>query len=117
MAKQYETAFAGTVTSTAGNATLAVADTSTTAPGHLVNGTFALPSPLNVKAANTATPGNAYAPLPEVTNTPLNVLSYTGPVNSDLVTIGFRQSIGATDVLRSGTYAKTLTFTLSTTQP
>ena len=28
-----------------------------------------------------------------------------------------RQSIGATDALRTGTYAKTLTFSLTTTQP
>ena len=45
----------------------------------------------------------------------MNLLTYTGPVNTDAVTIGFRQAIGATDVLRSGSYSKTLTFTLSTT--
>ena len=33
------------------------------------------------------------------------------------LTLGFRQSIGATDVLRSGSYSKALTFTLSTTTP
>jgi len=115
--KNYETAVAATVTSTAGDATLAVNDPGLVAPGHLVNGAFSLPSPLNVKAANSATPGNAYAALPEVSGTPLNLLSYTGPVNGDQVTIGFRQAIGATDVLRSGNYAKTLTFTLSTTTP
>jgi hypothetical protein len=38
-------------------------------------------------------------------------------VTSDPVTLGFRQSIGATDVLRSGSYSKALTFTLSTTTP
>ena len=36
---------------------------------------------------------------------------------NDAVTIGFKQSIGATDALRTGTYSKTLTFTLSTTNP
>jgi sugar phosphate isomerase/epimerase len=117
VSKNYETAVAATVTSTAGDATLSVTDTGTTAPGHLVNGAFSLPSPLNVKAANAATPGNAYAPLPEASNTPLNLLTYAGPVNQDVVTLGFRQAIGATDVLRSGTYSKTLTFTLSTTAP
>ena len=30
------------------------------------------------------------------------------------VTIGFTQHIGANDALRTGTYARTLTFTLST---
>jgi len=33
------------------------------------------------------------------------------------VTIGFKQSIGANEALRTGTYSKTLTFTLSTTSP
>ena len=33
------------------------------------------------------------------------------------MTIGFKQSIGANDALRTGTYGKTLTFTLSTTSP
>jgi hypothetical protein len=33
------------------------------------------------------------------------------------VAITFRQHVGATQPLRTGTYAKTLTFTLSTTTP
>jgi hypothetical protein len=33
------------------------------------------------------------------------------------VTVAFQQHIGANDALRSGSYAKTLTFTLSTTNP
>ena len=32
-------------------------------------------------------------------------------------TIAFKQAIGATDALRTGSYSKTLTFTLSTTNP
>jgi sugar phosphate isomerase/epimerase len=117
VAKAYETAVAATVTSTAGDATLAVTDPGTVAPGHLVNGTFALPSALGVRAINSTNPTQAYASLPEATNAPLNLLSYAGPINGDLVTIGFRQAIGATDVLRAGSYSKTLTFTLSTTTP
>jgi len=38
-------------------------------------------------------------------------------VSSDAVTLGVKQPIGATDPLRTGTYSKTLTFTLSTTAP
>jgi len=53
----------------------------------------------------------------ETAGTATNLLTYAGPSNQDAVTIGFRQAIGATDVLRSGNYAKTLTFTLSTTTP
>jgi sugar phosphate isomerase/epimerase len=112
--KAYETAVAATVTSTAGDATLSVVDPSTTAPGHLVNGEFSLPSALNVRAINASNPTQAYAPLAD---TALSLLTYTGPVNQDPVEIGFRQQIGSTDVLRSGSYGKTLTFTLSTTQP
>ena len=33
------------------------------------------------------------------------------------MTVPFTQAIGATDALRTGTYSKTLTFTLSTTTP
>ena len=117
VARNYETALAATVTSTAGDGVLSVSDPSTVAPGHLVNGTFSLPSALNVRALNTANPTTAFAPLAETSGTPLNLLTYTGPVNTDAVTIGFRQAIGATDVLRTGSYSKTLAFTLSTTQP
>ena len=35
----------------------------------------------------------------------------------DPVTITFSQHIAANDALRTGTYGKTLTFTLSTTSP
>ena len=38
-------------------------------------------------------------------------------MSNDAVTIDFRQSIDANDPLRTGTYSKTLTFTLSTTSP
>jgi sugar phosphate isomerase/epimerase len=117
VARSYETAVSASVTSTAGDGLLSVTDPSTTFPGHLVNGTFALPSPLNVRALNAANATTAFAPLAEATGTPTSLLTYTGPVNGDPVTIGFRQAIGAGDVLRSGNYAKTLTFTLSTTAP
>ena len=39
------------------------------------------------------------------------------PVSNDPVTITFKQAISANDALRTGTYSKTLTFTLSTTNP
>ena len=55
--------------------------------------------------------GGDYAALPA------SVLAYSGPVSNDAVTLGFRQAIGANEPLRTGTYGKTLTFTLSTTNP
>ena len=84
-------------------------DPSANAPGRLVNGTFALAEPLQAKA-------NAGA-LAAVSGTPLTLLTYTGPVSNDAVAIDFEQSIGANEPLRTGTYSKTLTYTLSTTTP
>ena len=34
-----------------------------------------------------------------------------------IIPLTFKQAIGANDALRTGTYSKTLTFTLSTTTP
>jgi hypothetical protein len=91
VAKDYTASTTATVTSTAGDAALTVSD-----PGHLVNGTFSLPSPLQVAFSKAA---------------------WTAPVSNDPVTITFNQHIDATDPLRTGAYSKTLTFTLSTTTP
>ena len=44
-------------------------------------------------------------------------VSWTPPVSNDPVTIALERDIGASDALRTGTYSKTLTFTLSTTSP
>ena len=61
-------------------------------------------------------PGTAYNNVGSAAS-PLNLLMYPAPVSNDAVTFEFRQRIGANDALRTGTYAKTLTFTLSTTTP
>jgi hypothetical protein len=102
--------------SSAGDAALSVSDPSSTATGRLVNGTFALATPVQAQATNAAHPTSAFAPVPG-SATPLTLLTYTGPVSNDAVTIGLKQTIGATEALRSGSYTKTLTFTLSTTTP
>jgi len=106
--KEYVTSSDATVTSTAGDATLSVSDAGPN-PGHLVNGTFSLPQPLQMQAKT-----GAFAALGAA---PLTLFTYTGPVSGDVVTLGFKQAIGRTDALRTGTYSKTLTFTLSTTNP
>ena len=65
-----------------------------------------------------ANPNPAYQALSETAGTAVNLLTYSAPTaGADPVTLGFRQAIGATDVLRAGTYSKTLTFSLSTTTP
>jgi len=89
--KDYTASTTANVISTAGDATLSVSD-----PGHLMNGTYTLPSPLTVSFSKA---------------------SWTAPVSNDPVTIAFGQHIDANDALRTGDYSKTLTFTLSTTQP
>ncbi len=87
----YTASTTANVISSAGNAALSVAD-----PGHLTNGAFSLPQPLSVTIAPA---------------------SWTAPVSNAAVAIAFTQAIGATDALRTGSYSKTLTFTLSTTAP
>jgi hypothetical protein len=91
VADDYTATTNATVVSTAGDAALTTSD-----PGHLTNGPYSLAEPLRVE---------------------LNPASWSGPVSNATVAITFRQHIGATDPLRTGSYAKTLTFTLSTTSP
>jgi hypothetical protein len=91
VAKEYTATTTANVTSTAADAALTVSD-----PGHLTNGALALPEALRVEIAPA---------------------SWTGPVSNANVAIAFRQHIGANDALRTGSYSKTLTFTLSTTTP
>ena len=89
--KDYETTSTAVVTSTAGDAALTVSD-----PGHLSNGAFSLAEPLRVGFSKSI---------------------WSGPVSNDNVTVTFKQLIKSTDPLRTGSYSKTLTFTLSTTTP
>jgi hypothetical protein len=89
--KTYTASTSATVTSTAGDAALSVSD-----PGRLTNGAFSLADPLQVAFSKS---------------------SWSAPVSNDPVTITFAQHIGANEPLRTGTYSRTLTFTLSTTTP
>jgi X-Pro dipeptidyl-peptidase len=116
LTKTYESSMTANVISSAGDATLSVADPSPTATGHLVNGAFSLPQPLQARARNAANTGTAYNNVGSSAS-PLNLLTYSGPVSNDAVTVGFSQLVNATDALRTGSYSKTLTFTLSTTTP
>ncbi len=91
VAREYTASTAGHRRQHGGEATLSVSD-----PGHLSNGAFSLPQPLRVEAAPS---------------------SWSAPVSNAISTLTFKQAIGASDPLRTGTYSKTLTFTLSTTSP
>jgi hypothetical protein len=91
LAREYTATTSATVTSTAGEAALSVAD-----PGHLTNGAFTLAQPLRVAIAPS---------------------SWAAPVANATAALTFTQAIGADEPLRTGTYARTLVFTLSTTTP
>ena len=106
VARDYTASTTATVISTAGDAALSVTDPSTNAPGRLVNGSFALAQPLQARAN-----GGAFGAL----GTLLTLRPARSPTTWS--TIDFRQSIGANEPLRTGTYSKTLTFTLSTPAP
>jgi hypothetical protein len=110
VARDYTASTIARVLSTAGDATLSVADPSATNTGQLVNGAFALPQKLQ------AGTGTAFAPVGG-SSAPTAVKTWSGPTSNEDVTVNFKQSIGANDALRTGTYSKTLTFTLSTTTP
>jgi hypothetical protein len=116
IARTYESSSQANVISTAGDALLSVHDPSPQNTGHLVNGSFFLPQPLQARARNAANTGTAYNNVGSAAS-PLNLLTYSAPISNDAVTLGFSQRINANDALRTGTYGKTLTFTLSTTQP
>jgi hypothetical protein len=112
----YDATMTANVVTTAGSATLTVSDPSATATGHLVNGAFSLASPLQAMASSPLGTGGALAPVGG-SGSPTFLLAYANPASNDPVQLSFRQHIGATDPLRTGTYSKTLTFTLSTTEP
>ena len=103
--------------STAGDALLSVADPSVgRPPATWSTARSSLPQPLQARARNAANTGTAYNNVGSSAS-PLNLLSWSAPISNDAVTLEFRQRVNANDPLRTGTYNKTLTFTLSTTQP
>ena len=97
------------MTASTGDAALSVSDRATTNQGHLVNGTVAVPRPLEISVA-----GGQFTPLGAAS---VLLKSWTGPMSIEQVPLTVKQSILETDGLRAGTYGKTLTFTLSTTTP
>jgi hypothetical protein len=109
VAKEYLASMNATVISTAGDAALSIADPAANAPGHLVNGAFSLPQALQAHIGAAA-----FAP---IGSAPVALKSWAAPTSNESVPVEFKQAVGANDALRTGTYAKTLTLTLSTTTP
>jgi hypothetical protein len=116
VANDYTATMGATVVSTAGDGLLTVADPSTSNPGHLMNGALALPAVLLASATSPNGTSNGFQAINDTAN-PTSLLTYAGPVSNDPVALRFDQHIGPNDPLRTGSYAKTLTFTLSTTNP
>ena len=110
--QDYTASTTANVISTAGDAALSVSDPSTVNPGP--------PGQRRLRAAAAAAgqgphghqPGRRARAAPRRT-----LLTWAAPVSNDAVTVDFAQRINAVDALRTGAYAKTLTFTLSTTTP
>jgi cytochrome c len=111
VAHDYTASVAASVTSTMSAASLSVKDPSATATGRLVNGSVALAQPLQLRTGSTA-----FAPL-STAGAPLSLRTWSGPVSGESLAIDLKQSIGATEPLLVGGYAKTIVFTLSSTQP
>ena len=109
-------------TSTAAESKLVAEDASATDTGHLVQvyahgafkETYELPEPLESKATSTQGGiGGVFTSLVA----PTTLLTYAKPFSEDETTVTFNQKIGLHDHLHTGTYAKTVTLTLSTTTP
>lgn len=115
-AKTYVSSTTALVNSTADAATLTVHDGTGIVVGRLVNGQFSLPEALQVLGRNATTSTTTFADVPGPAS-PLALLTYPGPISNDAISISYSQHIGASDALLSGTYAKALTLTLSTTMP
>ncbi len=90
VAREYLASTTATVTSTAADAALSASTVT------LANGPFRLAQPVTVTPAKAA---------------------WSGPVSNDTFAIAFKQTIGASEALRTGRYSADVTFTLSTTMP
>ncbi len=92
-AQDYTASTTANVISTAGDALLSVADPSSNATGHLVNGAFSLPSPLQARARNSANTSTAFNNVGSSAS-PLNLLTWNNPISNDAVSLDFSQHVG-----------------------
>ena len=102
-----------TVISTAGDALLSVADP--TPPRRASSSTAR--SPWRARCSASATSPLGVAAAGGVVGAADAAAHLQRAGSNDAVALAFQQDIGANEPLRTGSYAKTLTFTLSTTTP
>jgi hypothetical protein len=114
--RSYTTTGTARVITSSLDATLSVADPSAVKTGHLVNGDYSLSQPLEIAATKDINNMPTATTPVGSSSSPTTLLTYVGPAN-ETDTVLFKQPILETEALRTGGYAKTLTFTLSTTNP
>jgi hypothetical protein len=97
---------------------LTAEDESGTHTGHLVQGSYFLPSVLKSKATDSEAKGSS-AGLVSLNESPgaVTLLTFGVPIAKDASTLEFSQHIGENDGLHTGVYAKTITLTLEQTLP
>ena len=100
-----------TATSSLASSKLTVSDPSSTATGHLVNGTLPMPQALKVGVVGgpLAVLGGSAAPT--------LLKTWATPLANEAIQLQFRQSVAANDALLVGDYSKRVTLTLSATTP
>ena len=111
VAKDYDATTTVTATSSLASSKLTVSDPSSTATGHLVNGTLPMPQALKV--------GVVGGPLGALGGSaaPTLLKTWATPLANEAIQLQFRQSVAANDALLVGDYSKRVTLTLSATTP
>lgn len=103
------------LTSTGAESTLSASDESATNTGHLVQGSYFLPSLLEASATDSEAKGTSTGV--QTMETPATLLEFAEPIAKDATTVEFTQHIDEHDGLHTGVYAKTITLTLEQTTP
>ena len=104
-----------TLTSTGTETILTAEDESETHTGHLVQGSYILPSALEARATDSEARGGGLGFTSLVS--PVTLLTFPQPISKDNAALEFRQHIGRHDALHTGVYAKVITVTLEQRVP
>jgi hypothetical protein len=117
VAATYQKACLLTATSTAAASQLTAEDPSAEHTGHLVQGSYFLTEPLSVEATTTETEGSPASAGKKALTGKATLMTFANPFSKNGMTATFYQAIGSKEGLHTGTYAKTIVLTLSTTTP
>jgi hypothetical protein len=117
VATTYQKACLLTATSTAAASQLTAEDPSGEHTGHLVQGSYFLSEPLGVEASTTETEGGPSSAGKKALTSKATLMSFASPFSKNGITATFSQAIKGKEGLHTGTYAKTIVLTLSTTTP